>query len=117
MVEDDENVRDLVTRGLCFKGYNVLDAPSGEEALIVLKKHEGSLDLLITDVVMPGMSGRQLNEKIKSLFPEVKVLYISGYTENTIVRHGALDAGAHFLQKPFAPEALASKVREVIDAG
>ncbi|MBI5594101.1 MAG: response regulator [Deltaproteobacteria bacterium] len=115
LVEDDDIVCDLASFSLRMYGYTVIEAHDGDEALKICCEHEGPIQLLVTDVVMPGMSGRELAKKFESLCPAMKVLYISGYTDNAIVHHGILDAGAAFLQKPFTPEALARKVREVLD--
>jgi PAS domain S-box-containing protein len=116
LVEDEPLVREMVCRALLNEGYAVLEASNGEEALQVAQQHQGPLDLLVTDVVMPGgMSGRQLVEHLMPLRREMKVLYISGYTDDAIVHHGVLDAGLAFLQKPFSPRHLADKVREVLD--
>jgi CheY-like chemotaxis protein len=116
LVEDETSVRELARRALLNEGYIVLEASHGEEALQVAQQHQGSIDLLVTDVVMPGgMSGRQLAEHLTLLRQETKVLYISGYTDNAIIHHGVLDAGIAFLQKPFTPSRLANKVREILD--
>jgi CheY-like chemotaxis protein len=115
LVEDDDIVRDLASISLRMYGYTVLEAHNGDKALKIFREHEGPIQLLVTDVVMPGMSGRELAKKFESLCPAMKVLYISGYTDNAIVHHGILDAGTAFLQKPFTPEALARKVREKLD--
>lgn len=115
LVEDDDLVRDLARISLQKYGYTVLEAHDGCEALKTCSSHEGPVHILVTDVVMPGMNGRELAKRITSLCPAMKVLYISGYTDNAIVHHGVLDAGTAFLQKPFTPEALARKVREVLD--
>jgi two-component system, cell cycle sensor histidine kinase and response regulator CckA len=116
LVEDDDTVRDLTGEILRGYGYTVLEANDGNEALKMCSGHEGTVHILVTDVVMPGINGRELAQKMESLRPAMKVLYISGYTDNAIVHHGVLDAGTAFLQKPFTPEALARKVREVIDS-
>jgi CheY-like chemotaxis protein len=114
VVEDDDRVRRMTRLALESLGYRVLDARGGEEGLRVCAEHEGPLDLLVTDVVMPGMSGREVAEAVRRLRPEVKVLYVSGYTDDAVVRHGVLQAGAAFLQKPFTTVSLGEKVREVL---
>jgi PAS domain S-box-containing protein len=116
LVEDEEAVRALTREILEMSGYTVLEAGHGGEALLLCEQHQNPLDLLMTDVVMPQMSGRTLAERMKALYPELKVLYISGYTDEAIVHHGVLGPGLFFLQKPFTPNSLASKVREVLDA-
>jgi two-component system, cell cycle sensor histidine kinase and response regulator CckA len=115
LVEDDRYVRSLVRRSLQSRGYTVLEAHSGEDALHVAQKHRGPINLLITDVVMPGMSGRELAEALTPLRPEMKTLYMSGYADDAILHHGVLDSGGALLQKPFSAEALARKVREVLE--
>ncbi len=117
LVEDEASVRELTRRVLLNEGYIVLTASHGDEAIRVAEQHQGSIDLLVTDVVMPGgMSGRQLVERLTSLRREMKVLYMSGYTDDDIVRHGVLDAGIAFLQKPFTPNSLIHKIRAVLKA-
>jgi len=116
LVEDDDLVRDLAGISLRNYGYTVLEATDGFEALKICSSHQSPVHILVTDVVMPGMNGRELAEGIKSLCPAIRVLYISGYTDNAIVPHGVLDAGTAFLQKPLTPATLARKVREVLDA-
>jgi signal transduction histidine kinase len=115
LVEDEPAVRTIGTSALRGCGYTVLEAEHGEEALRVAAEHEGGISLLITDVVMPQMNGKQLAERLHTFRPNLKVLYCSGYTENTIVHQGVLDEGIAFLSKPFTPSALAQKVREVLD--
>jgi len=116
LVEDNDDVRDLARRVLLQHGYSVLEARDGEEALLICERHEGPVHLLVTDVVMPGgLSGRQLAERLAALYPGMKVLYMSGYTDNAIVHHGVLEPGMAFLQKPFSPDVLVCKVREVLD--
>jgi two-component system cell cycle sensor histidine kinase/response regulator CckA len=114
VVEDEAPVRKLLTQVLKRQGYTVLDAASGLEALQAIAAHGGPIHLMVTDVVMPGMSGRDLARRVAPLRPEAKVLYISGYTEDAIVNHGELEPGTAFLSKPFTPAALATKVREVL---
>ncbi len=115
LVEDDESVRGMVRKLLSHSGYCLLEASSGMEALRVSEQHPGPIHLLLTDVVMPQMSGRVLAERLAPLRPEMKVLYLSGYTDDAVVRHGVLEAGAPFLQKPFTLESLMRKVRAVLD--
>jgi len=117
LVEDEKAVLAVSLRTLEPLGYTVLSASCPDEAEQVLAQHGGEIDLLLTDVVMPGRSGRELHEALKSSRPSLKVLYMSGYTDNAIVHHGVLDPGKPFIQKPFSPDALARKVREVLDAG
>ena len=116
VVEDDEGVRTLAREFLEMDGYTALEARHGEEALQVCEQHEGPIHLMVTDVVMPGMSGRELAERLAPLHPEMKVLYMSGYTDNAIVRHCVLEPGTAFLQKPFTTGALACQARQVLDA-
>ncbi|MCK6624105.1 MAG: response regulator [Anaerolineae bacterium] len=115
LVEDDEMVRHLVQRELQAEGYTVMEASSGDKALALVKQHEGEIDLLLTDVVMPYMSGRELAEQLKELYPQIKVLFISGYTSDSVVRRGLLTAEIEFLPKPFSLGKLASKIREVLE--
>jgi PAS domain S-box-containing protein len=115
LVEDEAEVRSLVRGVLESKGYTVLEARDGALALQIAEQHQGPIHLLLTDAVMPEMSGRELAEHLETVHRETKVLYMSGYTDNAIVHHGALEPGTAFLQKPFAPDALARKVREVLD--
>jgi hypothetical protein len=114
VVEDEQAVRDLTVRILQQLGYTILAASGGAEALEICQTHAGHIDLLLTDVVMPNMSGRQLADHIQASRPRTKVLFLSGYTENTVVHHGVLDAGVDFLPKPFSRENLSKKLREVL---
>jgi two-component system, cell cycle sensor histidine kinase and response regulator CckA len=116
LVEDEELVRRLAHRILVGHGYDVMVAGSGKAALPLVGAGEKRLDLLVTDVVMPGMSGRQLAEQLRVRQPGLKVLYLSGYTDDAIVRHGVLEQEVFFLQKPFSPDALLRKVRGVLDS-
>ena len=116
LVEDEEAVRTMTRRMLERAGYTVLDAERGSVALSRVAASAGKIDLLITDVVMPGMGGRELVEHISRSWPDLKVLYLSGYTDDAVVRHGVLQADVAFLQKPFTMAALTTKVRDVLDA-
>ena len=114
LVEDEDSVRELVRETLIGRGYKVLEAENGEAGLRQAEVHGDEIDILITDVVMPGMGGRELARKLMAMRPGIGVLYLSGYTEDAIVNHGALDPGTAFLQKPFTLQNLAKKVREVM---
>jgi len=116
VVEDAPAVRAVTRQVLERQGYTVLEAPSGEAALVLATKHQGPIQLLLTDVVMPGVSGRQLAELLAPLRPDMLVLYTSGYTDDSVVRHRVLESGIAYLQKPFTPDGLARKVREVLDS-
>ncbi|MDT5122162.1 MAG: two-component system, cell cycle sensor histidine kinase and response regulator CckA [Acidobacteriota bacterium] len=116
LTEDEEQVRQMIRMILEMSGYRVLEAADGEEALAIYKQYEGEIDLIMTDVVMPLMSGRELVQSLEILHPGIKVLYMSGYTDDAIVRHGLLDQEIVFLQKPFTPDVLLRKVRKVLDA-
>ena len=115
LVEDETPVRELTRDILIAQGYRVLSAMDGDGALQVAKAHEGPIHLLVTDVIMPRMSGRALADLLQSSRPEMRVLFVSGYTDDAIVRHGVLAEGIHFLSKPFGMEALARKVRAILD--
>jgi CheY-like chemotaxis protein len=114
LVEDDAAVRSLTRHVLERADYAVLEAASGDEALELAAAYPSPIHLLVTDVVLPGMGGRQVAEALRELRPEIKVLYVSGYTDDSVVRHGVLQEEVQFLQKPFPPLALAKKVREVL---
>jgi CheY-like chemotaxis protein len=116
LAEDEDEVRELVRDMLEMNGYRVLLGASGDEALAVAGAHQGAIDLLVTDVVMPRMSGGELAARLHAQRPETRVLFVSGYPDDAIVRHGVLDAGAAFLPKPFSFDDLTRKVREVLDA-
>ncbi len=115
VVEDEEGLRKLAVQILQKHGYKVLEAPQGDEALLISQKYEGPIHLLITDVVMPGMSGRDLSERLTPLRPGIKTLYMSGHTNIAIIHNGVLEPGINLLQKPFTPEVLLRKVREALD--
>ena len=115
LTEDDPLVRLLARTVLQRAGYVVLEAPGGKEALLLAEDHSGPIHLLLTDVVMPEMSGRELMRRLAERRPAVKVLYVTGYSEEAVAQHGVLDPGTAFLPKPFTPEVLARKVREVLD--
>jgi len=113
-VEDEQSVRELVSEYLTTRGYQVLDAGDGVEALEIASTHKGKIHLLITDVVMPRLSGRELAARLAATRSDLKVLYISGYTDDSVFRHGVLEGGMAFLQKPFNLKALATKIREIL---
>jgi two-component system cell cycle sensor histidine kinase/response regulator CckA len=115
LVEDEELVRILARKTLQKCGYNVVEASRAEEAIRLAEQHRGPIHLLISDVVMPGMGGGQLAERLLAFLPELRVLYMSGYTDDAMVRYGVMEEEVDFLQKPFTPVALAKKVREVLD--
>jgi len=114
LVEDDETVRTLALTVLEVQGYCVLEASGGREALRLCESHAGPIDLMISDVVMPEMSGPEVYQRVTQLRPELRILYMSGYADDSVARHGAHDPGVSFLQKPFSIDALAQKVREVL---
>ncbi len=115
LVEDEDLVRQVARRILEMRGYTVLEAASGQDALLVSQQTQGPIHLMLTDVVMPGMSGGDTAERLQAQRPELKVLFMSGHTENSIVHHGVLDPGVAFIQKPFRSDLLTHKVRQVLD--
>jgi len=116
VVEDENLVRKLVRTILESRGYFVLEAPGGEEAFHVCRSYKGLIHLLITDLVMAKMKGTEVADRLRSIYPEMKVLYVSGYTADTIDQHGVLETGIQFLQKPFSPLDLGNRVRELLDS-
>ncbi|HWO09519.1 MAG TPA: response regulator, partial [Polyangiaceae bacterium] len=115
LVEDQDEVRVVARDILRRYGYDVLEAGHAGEALLLCERHRRTIHLLLTDVVMPQMNGRELAERVLRLRPELRVLYMSGYTEHAIVHDTILDSGVEYLQKPIVPETLARRVREVLD--
>ena len=115
LVEDDADVRAIGVRTLHAHGFQVLEAVDGIDALIVARGYHGVIHVLVTDVVMPRMGGKELAERLSAERPEMRVLFASGYTRNAIVHQGVLEKGTSFLQKPYVPATLVAKVREVLD--
>jgi DNA-binding NtrC family response regulator len=115
VVEDDEMVRTLVRETLHREGYRILDAPGPIEARKIAEGHKGLIQLMITDVVMPKINGKDLAEQLARRRPDMKVLYMSGYTDNAVLNNGILEKEVAFLQKPFTPASLSEKVREVLE--
>jgi PAS domain S-box-containing protein len=116
LVEDDDRVRALVSNMLRKNGFTVLLASAGDQALEIAARHRGRIHLLLTDVVMPGLNGRMLSERLTSSRPETRVLFMSGYSDDDILRHGVKKATAHFIQKPFSVDALVHKIRETLNS-
>ena len=114
LVEDEKGVRELAREYLEMTGYTVIEAEDGHTALELAAMHEGPIHLLMTDVVMPGISGRELAGRVKAIRPEIKILFMSGYTDQAVVHHGILDTDAVLLQKPFTMAALAARLREIL---
>ena len=114
MVEDEPIVLNLAVKVLKRLGYKVLHAMNGAQALSLANDYQEPIDLLLTDVIMPSLNGRQLAEHLSLLHPETKVLYTSGYTENIIAKHGVIGDDIHFMAKPYTPQVLSSKIREVL---
>ena len=115
VVEDDDTVRKLTCHVLRKHGYQVIEAANGGDALAVCEKQQSPIALLVSDVVMPRMSGPELATSLKALHPEMKILYTSGYTDAAVVRHGLSEETMNFLQEPFTPSQLTRKVRDVLD--
>ncbi len=115
VVEDEAPVRSVARQVLERHGYTVLEAPSAEAALDIVARYSGTIHLLLTDVVMPGLNGRELANRLAGLRPDAKVIFMSGYTDDAVTRHGVLEPGSAYVQKPFTPDAIARKVREVLD--
>jgi CheY-like chemotaxis protein len=115
VVEDEPQLREIFVRILSQKGYQVSAAASGEEALLAARTRKRAIDLLVTDVVLAGATGREIARQLEALQPGLRVLYVSGYAEDAIVRRGVLEPGLEFLEKPFTPAELAQRVRQVLD--
>ena len=115
LVEDELQLRELLVHVLSDKGYNVISAANGPEALQKASEHSGKIDLLVTDVIMPEMRGQDLAEELVKRSPGLLVMYMSGYTDNALVHSGALPGGTNFLQKPFTPDLVLRRVRQVLD--
>ena len=116
VVEDEPSVRHLARQVLEAQGYNVLSASNGQDALHVAREHKGSpIRLVVTDVIMPQMGGKVMAEWLKTTYPDLKILFTSGYTDDAIAHHGVLMAGVEFLPKPYTPATLVFKVREMLD--
>jgi CheY-like chemotaxis protein len=115
LVEDSDMVRNVVCRSLRSQGYTVLEARDGIEALAIFQEHRGAIHLVLTDVVMPEMSGRQLSEQLLAWQPDLKMLFMSGFTDDSVVRHGVLTDETNFIQKPFSAASLTQKIREILD--
>ncbi|HTA21318.1 MAG TPA: response regulator, partial [Polyangia bacterium] len=116
LVEDDDQVRVVARSVLARSGYHVIEARNAGEALLHSERHPGTIHLLLSDVVMPQMSGPELARRLASARPDMKVLCMSGYTDDSIVRHGVLESHLAFLQKPITPDTLTTKVREVLSS-
>jgi DNA-binding response OmpR family regulator len=114
VVEDQKAVRSFTMAALKQYGYHVIEASDGDEAIAVARQYSGEIHLLLTDVVLPGMNGKELSGKLRALRPNLKVLFISGYTADVIAHRGVLDRGVAFLHKPFSPGELATRIRDVL---
>jgi CheY-like chemotaxis protein len=115
LVEDDDRVRAVAKKILEANGYRVLAAPQGRDALAFVAGLDGRLDLVLSDIILPGLSGPELVAHIRERHPTIKVLFMSGYMDHSMLKPGAIDPAMHLIQKPFTPETLARKVREVLD--
>jgi CheY-like chemotaxis protein len=115
LVEDEDEVRAAVYESLRMRGYIVLNARHGKEAVMICRRHAGPIHLLLTDVIMPQMTGPELVQRVLPLHPEMHVLYVSGYTDDALHQRNLMEPGTAFLQKPFTPDALARQVRAVLD--
>src|SRR5262249_50568148 len=115
LAEDDPALRELAVTVLRSAGYTLLEAQNGVEALQIAAEYGGPIDLLVTDVMMPEMDGKELSQRMKALYPQLPTLFISGYAENVIIHQGVLETGAMFLQKPFALATLCRKVEEALE--
>ena len=115
LVEDEKGVRELAREYLEMTGYTVIEAENGHTALELAGLHSGPIHLLMTDVVMPGISGRELSERVRAIRPGIRVLFMSGYTDQAVVHHGILETDAVLLQKPFTVAALAAKLRDILN--
>jgi two-component system, cell cycle sensor histidine kinase and response regulator CckA len=116
LVEDEPAILDMATMMLKRLGYIVIAAKTPGEAIRLAHEHSGPIDLLLTDVVMPEMNGRDLAKNLLTIYPDIRRLFMSGYTANVIAHHGVLDEGVHFIQKPFTMQNLASKLKEALDS-
>jgi CheY-like chemotaxis protein len=115
VVEDQDEVRHLIQETLKLYGYEILDAPHGGSALLICEQHAGNIDLIISDIVMPQMNGQELVERLLPLQPQMKVMFISGYSEDVFTNRNTFEPGILFIQKPFTPMELLRKVRETLD--
>ena len=115
LAEDEAPVRAVARQVLERHGYTVLEAPSAEAALDIAARYSGTIHLLLTDVIMPGLNGRDLATRLADLRPGTRVIFMSGYTDDAVTRHGVLEPGSAYVQKPFTPDGIARKVREVLD--
>ena len=115
IVENEPAIRNLLQVALRRNGYTVLAAESGREALELVRNHDGAIDLLITDVMMPDMDGPELVRQLSTILPDTRTLFMSGYMDDTLGERGILSSNANFIQKPFSPRTIAQKVRDILD--